>query len=281
MKHTATKAIVSIVLLLLFVYLAFSGGLLYFSKTGMMLGVSRYTWRESHAWVALLVCVLLVVHFMLNLPLFLAEWKLMLKGKQASSSPRSGDNNTDTPLPDTGRLLKRFSLVDLMLIAMMAALGIAVKSVITPLVHIITGPLYIPGGVVAGGLYMMFLVLAVSLSAKPGAATLCGFCQGVMVLLIGSAGSHGALSILIYTLTGVSVDVLMGLIRHRGCCVLCCFLGGIAANLAGTLQVNLAFFRLPFVPMVLSLATAALSGGLGGVLAWTLTSRLKQYKVLP
>ena len=178
------------------------------------------------------------------------------------------------------KYLSKFSLFNLITVALMAALGIAVKSVIVPLVHIITGPLFIPGGVVAGGIYMMFLVLAVSITGIHGAASLCGLYQGVMVLVIGVAGSHGVLSIFTYTLTGIAVDILMVLIRHKGCCMLCCFLGGMAANVTGTLLVNWAFFSLPFVPLVLSLAAAALSGGLGGLLARAITSRLQKYKVI-
>ena len=40
--------------------------------------------------------------------------------------------------------LDRFSIYDLIIIAMMAALGIATKPIIVPLAHIITGPLFIP-----------------------------------------------------------------------------------------------------------------------------------------
>ncbi len=178
------------------------------------------------------------------------------------------------------KFLQKFSLFNLMTIAMMAALGIAIKAVIVPLVHIVTGPLYIPGGVVAGGIYMMFLVLSVSLTGLRGAASLCGFCQGIMVLIIGFAGSHGVLSILSYTATGFAVDLIMLILRHKGCCVLCCFLGGIAANLTGTLIVNYAFFNLPLVPLVLSLSAGALSGGLGGVLSWIITKQLRKYKVI-
>jgi len=167
-----------------------------------------------------------------------------------------------------------------MVVALMAALGIAAKTVVTPLAHMITGPLYIPGGAVAGGFYMLFLVLAVSLTGVRGAVGLCGLCQGIMVLALGGAGSHGALSILTYTLTGLSVDAVMLLMRHRGCCLLCCFLGGVAANLTGTFVVNAAFFGLPFVPLMLSLAVAALSGGMGGTLAWAVTRQLRRHGVI-
>ena len=49
------------------------------------------------------------------------------------------------------KMLDKFSVFDLIIIAMISTLGIASKPVIVPLSHIITGPLLIPGGVVAGG----------------------------------------------------------------------------------------------------------------------------------
>ena len=167
-----------------------------------------------------------------------------------------------------------------MVIALLAALGIAVKTVIVPLTRLVTGPLFIPGGVVAGGIYMLFLVLAVSLTKQRGAAAFCGFCQGVMVLILSVGGSHGALSILSYTVTGLAVDLVMLLLRHRGCCLLCCFLSSMAANLTGTLVVNAAFFGLPPVPLLLSLTAAALSGGFGGILAWSFTKQLRKFGVV-
>ena len=178
------------------------------------------------------------------------------------------------------KFTSRFSIFHLMIIALLAALGIAVKSFITPLVHLLTGPLYIPGGAVAGGVYMLFLVLAVSLTGKRGSALFCGFCQGLMVLIVGAAGSHGALSVVSYSLTGLSIDLLMLALRHRGCCLMCCFFGGIVANLTGTLIVNAAFFEMPAIPLILSLAAAALSGGGGGVLAWILTKQLRKLRVI-
>ena len=178
------------------------------------------------------------------------------------------------------KFLGQFSAYQLMVIALLAAMGIAVKSVITPLVHMLTGPLYIPGGAVAGGIYMPFLVLTISLTGKRGSAFFCGFCQGLMVLITGMGGSHGVLSVVSYPLTGLAVDLLMLVLRHRGCCLLCCFFGGIAANLTGTLIVNAAFFEMPALPLALSLVAAALSGGLGGALAWLFTKQLRKLRVI-
>ena len=71
-------------------------------------------------------------------------------------------------------MFDKFSVFDLIIIAMISALGIASKPVIVPLSHIITGPLMIPGGVVAGGFYMLWLVLGAGIVGKPGIEILLG-----------------------------------------------------------------------------------------------------------
>ena len=48
------------------------------------------------------------------------------------------------------------------------------------------------------------------------------------------------------------------------------------ANVAGSFGVNLVMFNLPFVPLLLSLCVAALSGGLGGLLANTVVKKIKR-----
>jgi hypothetical protein len=174
------------------------------------------------------------------------------------------------------RFLASFSVFNIIVVAMCAGLGIAVKPVIVPLVHIITGPLFIPGGAVAGGFYMLFIVIAVGLVQKRGVATLTCAVQAVLVLITGVLGSHGIMSLITYVLPGVLVDLLLLLMRrHNGCCAFCCFLAGMAANLAGTFLSNMVFFRLPFVPLMLTLLAALLSGGLGGLVAWGVIKKLR------
>jgi len=173
-----------------------------------------------------------------------------------------------------------FTLTDYTLIAMMASLGIAIKQIIVPLAQIITGPLFIPGGVVAGGFYMMFLVFGTATTQKIGAATLISLVQAVVVTVTGWLGTHGAASLLTYTLPGLCVDALFLLIRHRGCCALCCFLGGVVANMAGSYAVNLAIFDLSLIPLLLSISAAALSGGLGGLIAHAVAKQIRKLGIL-
>lgn len=178
------------------------------------------------------------------------------------------------------KLTGRFSVFHLIAIALMAGAGIAVKAVIVPLVHVVTGPLYIPGGAVAGGIYMLFLVLGRGICGRFGAGFLTGLTQAVMVMLGGISGSHGVMSLITYALPGLAVDLVF-LISRRGCAgVYHYLLGGIAANLTGSLLVNMVFFNLPFVPLMLSLTLGAFSGGLGGVIAWKIKEKLDAVGVL-
>jgi len=176
--------------------------------------------------------------------------------------------------------LRRFSVKDLILIAAMAALGIAVKTVVTPLLHLASAPLFIPGGALGGGLYMMWLVVAVGITGKRGAATLAGLVQAILVILTGFGGSHGLLSLVSYTLPGLAIDAFLLISRHRLCCMPCAFVSCILANLCGTFAVNVIFFRLPAIPLLLSLAAAAFSGGVGGVLSWHLLKSLRRFDII-
>ena len=113
------------------------------------------------------------------------------------------------------KILNKFSVFELLIIAMAAALGIAVKPVISPLARIITGSVGIPGGVLAGGIYMMFLVLAYGLTRKRLSATLTAVVQAFIVVLTG-IGSQGVISFVTYICPGIAVDLIMLAFYRRG-----------------------------------------------------------------
>src|SRR6056297_3761276 len=110
-------------------------------------------------------------------------------------------------------LLKNFSVFELITIALTASLGLASKPIITPLTHLITGPLFIPGGAVAGGFYMLWIVLGAGLVKRRGAGTVIALTQALMVVVLGIYGTHGIVSILTYSLPGVAVDVVFACSR--------------------------------------------------------------------
>lgn len=174
------------------------------------------------------------------------------------------------------RILSRFTVYELIIIPLTAALGLATKPVIVPLTHLITGPLFIPGGAVAGGFYMMWIVLGASLVRKRGSATLIALTQGLIVMLTGSFGTHGVISIISYGLPGFMVDIVFLLFRRNFRSTTDFFTAGVIANISGTYLSNLVFFRLPLLPLVLSLSTGALSGGLGGLVAYLIYKRINK-----
>ncbi len=178
------------------------------------------------------------------------------------------------------KFMAGFSMFNLVVIAMMAALGIAVKPVVVPLAHIITGPLYIPGGVIAGGFYMMWIVMGAGLVGRRETATLISVVQAIMIVSLGIFGTHGIMSFFTYIIPGLAIDAVLIIMRHRGCCMPCCFISGIAANVSGTFLVNLVFFRLPLVPLILCLSSAALSGGLGGIIAYSVIKQFRKMSII-
>lgn len=175
------------------------------------------------------------------------------------------------------KFIKEYSILEIIIIAMMASLGLATKPIIVPITHMITGPLFIPGGAVAGGFYMMWIVLSASLINKKGAATLTALTQALIVMISGSFGSHGIISILTYSLPGIMIDLYLIISRRMISNKVDFFISGIIANLSGTYLSNLVFFRLPIIPLAISLLSASLSGGLGGILAYIIRNQLNKF----
>ena len=180
------------------------------------------------------------------------------------------------------KILERFSLYDIIVIAMMAALGIAVKVVLVPLVQIVTGPLFIPGGTVAGGIYMLFIVLGYAIVRKRFTALLICIVQAILVMVTGTLGTHGIASIVTYTLPGIGVEILFLFTRFRATSAKPlsageCFAGGIVPNSIGAVTTSFVFFSPPWIPLLLVFCAGALSGGLGGLLAYALAKQVNRF----
>ena len=177
------------------------------------------------------------------------------------------------------KLMGRFSTRDLVIIAIMAAIGLSIKPVISPLSKLISTPLMLPGGSFAGGFYMMWMVLALALTGKPGAATVFGFIQAVVVLVQGTYGNHGALSLLTYTIPGIVVDIVglafvnkKLLFSHLSLCAV--------ANITGAMIMAIIIFRHPLPMLIVTLCTSLASGIIGGYFSWFIHYELGKLKLL-
>ena len=175
--------------------------------------------------------------------------------------------------------MKPFATKDLLLISVMAALGLAVKPLLKTLTHLISTPLGIPGGSLTGGLNMLWLVLPLALTKRPGTAALTGLLQGVVVMLTGWFGSHGAISILTYALPGAVIDLLALFYKRYGKAD-AQILYGIVSNLTGTWLVGWMIMRLPKAPFYIALTLALMSGAAGGILSWLLYKEIKRYRLV-
>ena len=177
------------------------------------------------------------------------------------------------------KLLKSLSAQDLIIITSIAAIGIAVKPIVGPLSKFISTPLGIPGGSLAGGFYMMWLVLAIVIVNKKYTGTVFGILQAVLVLLIGMAGKQGAFSLVSYSLPGIFADLVFYLIRHRERLLTQITLSTVA-NLSGSLATAVFFFKLPLVMIGVNIAFATASGIMGGFLAYGTYQALKKARII-
>ncbi|MBN2460686.1 MAG: ECF transporter S component [Candidatus Cloacimonetes bacterium] len=173
-------------------------------------------------------------------------------------------------------LLRKFSSRDLLLIAIFSALGLTIKPIVTPLIHLVSAPLMIPGGSLAGGFYMMWISLAMAVSGKFGTGILVGLIQAIVMITLGYFGSHGAVSLLSYSLPGIMAESV-GLFYtkrtrlgfHTWSCVI--------ANISGALIVTILVMRLPLLPLLISTVAAAISGIIGGILSWKILHKLLKF----
>lgn len=167
----------------------------------------------------------------------------------------------------------RMATVDLVLMALFASLGLATKNLLHPLVATLTGPLYVPTGAVAGGLYMMWPVMAFGITGKTGAASMVSLTQAFISLLL-PYGNFGLLSFVIYLLPGLAIDGFLLLTRHKACCLACCMGASAVANVVGTILVGMMVLFLPLLVLGFLAVVAAISGCIGGFIANMLLIRI-------
>jgi ABC-type thiamin/hydroxymethylpyrimidine transport system permease subunit len=173
----------------------------------------------------------------------------------------------------------KIATVDLVLMSLFASMGMATKNVIHPLVATVMGPLDVPTGAVAGGIYMMWPVMAYGLVQRTGAATLTSLIQACISLIL-PYGNFGLLSFIIYLGPGIAIDGFLLLSRHGACCAPCCVVASALANAVGTMLVGGFVLVLPWAVLAFLAVVAAISGGVGGFIANMLLVRVEKIGIL-
>ena len=174
----------------------------------------------------------------------------------------------------------KYTARDLVFIALMAAAGIAIKPLIVPVIRVVAVPLGLPGGSLVGGIYMMWLILGHAFTGRPWAATLVGVVQAILAWAMGIPGPQGPWTLVMYMAPGMAADLVLRLSPgSAGATTLSpgvAMLAGAAANVAGIALMCVIIYRISFPVLVLSMAVGALSGAIGGVLAYAIHRRVSQ-----
>lgn len=179
----------------------------------------------------------------------------------------------------TGQRRHLFSLHELLIMAALAALGGVSGSAVSIIRATLHAVFVLPGGMqYLAGIHVLWLVLAVGLVRKPGAATVTSLLKGTVELLSGNP--LGLLVLLYCCLAGLAVDatwLLMGRGDHRTTYVLA---GG--AGAASNVLVLALIVSLPGRPGIVAglglfACVAFISGSLlAGVLGYWLLGMLRK-----
>lgn len=125
---------------------------------------------------------------------------------------------------------------------------------------------------------MMWISIALAVTGKTGTGFLVGLTQAFAMLAIGHFGSHGAFSLISYSIPGLIADFSLIFFRDKSTLtaqVISCT----SANVSGTVIVTFLIMRLAFLPLMIALLASIISGITGGIIAFTLYQKLNRYKL--
>jgi len=169
----------------------------------------------------------------------------------------------------------RFELRDLVLIALLSAIGGVLSTYIGYLGNLINRLFGVPfgAGQLIAGVHVLWALLARAIIRKFGSGTLTGLIKGIVEFL--SGGTHGVVIVLISVVEGLFIDVGMSMSSRRSLGLM--MLSGAVASAANVFVFQAVYFA--NIPLGLLLGMAGLSlvsGALfGGYLAWDLHGLLR------
>jgi hypothetical protein len=178
------------------------------------------------------------------------------------------------------RLLSRFSVFDLIIISLIAAVSIAIKPFVALLGGMFTQSV-VPIGTLSGIIYMVWLILPSYFTKKRGTAILTGAVQACLALVFGMMGNRGLLNVPVYIMPCIVLEIVMLLFKSYISSKISGFVAGGIANATGAFIVGALFLQLTFIPLMVSVVIAFVSGGIGGVIACKLFCIVERFRDQP
>ena len=161
-----------------------------------------------------------------------------------------------------------FTTRDLLIVAVMAALGGVTSTYINALSDVVHAFLGFPGGSQwAAGLHVIWIVLAMGMIQKPGAGIIAGLLKGAVELMSGN--SHGVIILLINLVAGLLVDFGFLIFTKKRSLLPYLLAGGLASGsnvlvfqLFATLPQNILGLTAIFILFFVALVSGVIFAGL-------------------
>ena len=168
----------------------------------------------------------------------------------------------------------RFDVRDLVLIALLAAVGGVLSTYVGYLGNLINRLFGVPfgAGQLIAGVHVLWALLARAIIRKFGSGTMTGLIKGLVEFL--SGGTHGVVIVLISLIEGLFVDVGMSMSSRRSLGVM--VLSGAVASATNVVVFQVIYFANIPLSLLLGMAGLAFVSGafFGGYLAWDLQGLL-------
>lgn len=169
----------------------------------------------------------------------------------------------------------RFDLRDLVLIALLSAVGGVLSTYVGYLGNLINRLFGVPfgAGQLIAGVHVLWPLLARAIIRKFGSGTMTGLIKGMVEFL--SGGTHGIVIVLVSVIEGLFIDVGMSMSARRSLGVM--MLSGAVASATNVFVLQAIYFANIPMALVVGMAGLALISGafIGGYLAWDLHDLLR------
>lgn len=171
--------------------------------------------------------------------------------------------------------MKNSNLRDMTLISMLAALSIVTKPFVRTFSFSITSMYGLPGGIIGGIFYMMWLSLIFRVTNKKYSVILFAILQGVLAMTMNGIGLYKAL---LFIPSGIVAQIILSNVKNSE--LVGNVLAGAFANLVGSIAMYFLLFSNQKSPLLYGLIISFFSGGASGFVTQFICNRLKSFGLI-